>query len=185
MKGILPIIAVVIAGIAFYFYIDPTYTEIKQLRKEEATLSAALTRALELQATRDQLLSRYNTFNPEDLARLEKMLPDHVDNVRLALDMDSLAASYGMRIRNVSIEKQDETKRPAARQAQAVGPDERTYESMALSFTVTGQYDTFRAFLSDLERSLRLVNLEQLSFSSTETGLYDFTITLRTYWLKP
>ena len=184
MKGILPIIALVIAGLAFYFYIDPTYKEIQTLRAEEATLSAALTRALELQATRDQLLSRYNTFNPEDLARLEKMLPDHVDNVRLALDMDSLAASYGMRIRNVSIEKPDE-KKPQGRKTQVVGPDERTYESMALSFTVTGQYDTFRTFLADLEKSLRLVNLEQLSFSSTDVGLYDFTVTLRTYWLKP
>lgn len=184
MKGIFPIIALVVAGIAFYMYIDPTYTQVKELRKEEATLSAALSRALELQATRDQLLSRYNTFNPEDLARLEKMLPDHVDNVRLALDMDSLAASYGMRIRNVSIEKQDE-KKSSTRKAQTVGPDERSYESMALSFTVTGQYDTFRTFLTDLEHSLRLVNIEQLSFASTESGLYDFTITLRTYWLKP
>lgn len=184
MKGIFPLIAVVIAGVVFYFYIDPTYAEIRELRKEEATLNAALSRALELQATRDQLLSRYNTFNPDDLARLEKLLPDHVDNVRLALDMDSLAAQYGMRIRNVSIEKADEKKTPA-RQAKAVGPDERMYESMVLSFTVTGQYDTFRTFLADLEQSLRLVDIESVSFASTDVGLYDFTVSLRTYWLKP
>lgn len=184
MKGIFPILALVIAGVVFYWYIDPTYGSIRDLRKEEATLNAALSRALELQATRDQLLSRYNTFNPEDIARLEKMLPDHVDNVRLALDMDSLAAQYGMRIRNVSIEKVDEQKNKS-RQTKAVGPDERSYESMVLSFTVTGQYDTFRTFLADLEQSLRLVDIESLSFSSTEVGLYDFTVALRTYWLKP
>lgn len=184
MKGVFPIVAVVIAGVVFYWYIDPTYTKIKDLRKEEATLNAALTRALELQSTRDQLLSRYNTFSPEDLSRIEKMLPDHVDNVRLALDMDSMAAQYGMRIRNVSIEKQEEKAKPS-RQTKSVGPDERTYESMVLSFTVTGEYDTFRAFLNDLEKSLRLVDIEGLSFSSTDQGLYDFTIALRTYWLKP
>lgn len=184
MKGIFPIIALVVAGVVFYFYIDPTYAQIKELRKDEATLNAALSRALELQATRDQLLSRYNTFSPDDLARLEKMLPDHVDNVRLALDMDSLAAQYGMRIRNVSIEKVDE-KKVKPRQSQAVGPDERMYESMVLSFTVSGQYDTFRTLLTDLEKSLRLVDIESLSFSSTEVGIYDFTVSLRTYWLKP
>lgn len=184
MKGIYPIIAVVVAGLVFYFFIDPTYTEVKQLRTEEATLSAALTRALELQSTRDQLLSRYNTFSPDDLSRLEKMLPDHVDNVRLALDMDSLANQYGMRIRNVSIEKEDEKKSTRPKQ-QVVGPDERTYESMVLSFTVTGQYATLRTFLTDLEKSLRLVNIESLAFTSSDNGLYDFTIALRTYWLKP
>lgn len=184
MKGVFPIIALVVAGVVFYFYVDPTYTQIKELRKEEATLNTALSRALELQATRDQLLSRYNTFSPEDLARLEKMLPDHVDNVRLALDMDSLASQYGMRIRNVSIEAPDE-KKTKSRQTQTVGPDERTYESMVLSFTVSGQYDTFRTFLTDLEQSLRLVDIESLSFTSTDVGLYDFTVSLRTYWLKP
>lgn len=182
MKGILPVIAVVIAGALFYFFIDPTYTEIKTLRVEEATLNAALSRALELQATRDQLISRYNTFAPEDLARLEKLLPDHVDNVRLVLDMDGIASQYGMRIRNVAIEKQEEKKKARAQQ---VGPDERTYESMLLSFTVNGDYDTFRTFLSNLEESLRLVDVETVSFSASDTDFYDFTIGLRTYWLKP
>ncbi len=183
MKGILPAIAVLVAIGIFYWYTDPTYAEIKELRVEESTLNQALDRALELQETRDQLLSRYNTFRQEDIARLEKLLPDHVDNVRLVLDMDSLAARYGMRVRNVSIEKQD--LKSAAAQAQVVGPDERTYESMALSFTVTGEYDTFRQFMLDLERSLRLVDVEGIAFSSADSGLYDYTVTLRTYWLKP
>ncbi len=183
MKGIFPIIAVVIAGVLFYFFIDPTYAKIKELRAEEATLNTALSRALELQATRDQLLSRYNTFSPEDLARLEKLLPDHVDNVRLVLDMDGMATQYGMRVRNVAIEKQDEKKKST--RTQQVGPDERTYESMVLSFTVTGDYSTFRSFLKDLEQSLRLVDVESVSFNATDTGLYDVTVGLRTYWLKP
>jgi Tfp pilus assembly protein PilO len=183
MKGIFSIIAVVVAGFLFYLYIDPTYTEIKVLRAEEATLNTALSRALELQSTRDQLISRYNTFSPEDLARLEKLLPDHVDNVRLVLDMDSLASQYGMRVRNVAIEKQDDKKKTT--RTKQVGPDERTYESMVLSFTVTGDYSTFRSFLKDLEQSLRLVDVESVGFAANDTGLYDVTVGLRTYWLKP
>jgi Tfp pilus assembly protein PilO len=184
MKGVFPVIAVVLAGVLFYLYIDPTYTAVKDLRAEEATLNAALTRALELQQTRDQLLSRYNTFAPDDLSRLEKFLPDHVDNVRLVLDMDGMASAYGMRVRNVAIEKpQEDKKKP--RQGQVVGPDERMYESMVLSFTVTGEYDTFRQFMVDLEKSLRLVDVEGVSFTAAESGLYDYTVTLRTYWLKP
>lgn len=182
MKGVLPVLSIAISVALFWWYIDPTYAEVKELRVEEATLNQALDRALELQTTRDQLLSRYNTFSQNDIARLEKLLPDHVDNVRLALDMDSLAAQYGMRVRNLSIEKQDpKVKSPT----QTIGPDERTYESMVLSFTVTGDYDTFRQFMLDLERSLRLVDIEGITFTSAESGLYDFTVALRTYWLKP
>lgn len=181
MKGIIPIICIVIAGCLFYWYIDPTYAAIKELRAEEATLDQALDRALELQETRDQLLSRYNTFAPNDLARLEKLLPDHVDNVRLILDLDGIASRYGMRVRDVSV---DDPKRTQS-VADAVGPDETTHESMILSFTVSGQYDTFRQFLINLEQSLRLVDVEGIAFTSSDSGLYDFTVSLRTYWLKP
>lgn len=184
MKGVIPILALLIAGGAFYFYIDPTYTEIRTLREEESTLKLALDRARELQTVRDQLISRKGAFSTSDLERLEKMLPDHVDNVRLALDMDSLAAQYSMRIRNVLVEKTGDTRATAARQVQ-VGPDERAYESMRISFTVSGPYATFRSFLADLETSLRLVDVESLSFSATDTGVYDYTVSLRTYWLKP
>ncbi len=183
MKGIIPVICIVIAGALFYWYIDPTYAEIRDLRVTEGTLDGALSRALDLQQTRDQLLSRYNTFSQDDLTRLEKLLPDHVDNVRLVLDMDSMASQYGMRVRNVAIENPQ--KSAATQQIGTVGPDESQYESMLFSFTVTGQYETFRQFLADLEKSLRLVDIEGVSFSSADNGLYDYTITLRTYWLKP
>ncbi|MBU6310627.1 type 4a pilus biogenesis protein PilO [Patescibacteria group bacterium] len=184
MKGIIPILALIIAGGTFYFYIDPTYAEIRTLREEETTLRLALDRARELQEVRDQLISRKGAFRTEDLERLEKMLPDHVDNVRLALDMDSLAAQYSMRIRNVLVEKQTSPRATAERQVQ-IGPDERLYESMRISFTVSGPYATFRSFLADLETSLRLVDVESVSFSATDSGVYDFTVSLRTYWLKP
>lgn len=180
MKGILPVLCIVVAGFLFYWYIDPTYTHIKELQKQQATLNQALDRALELQQVRDQLLSRYNTFSQSDLDRVNKLLPDHVDNVRLILDMDGIASRYGMRIKNVSIDD------PRKQQSQnAIGSSDAAFESLALSFTVSGEYATFRQFLGDIERSLRLVDVEGVSFTSAETGLYDYAVTIRTYWLKP
>ncbi len=180
MKGVIPIVCVVIAIALFYWYIDPTYASIKELRAEETTLNQALDRALELQQTRDQLLSRYNTFAPNDLDRLEKLLPDHVDNVRLILDLDGIASRYGMRVRDVAFED------PRKGQSTAeLGPDESRYESMIVSFTVSGSYDTFRQFMLDIERSLRIVDIETLNFTSGENNIYDFSVALRTYWLTP
>ena len=52
---------------------------------------------------KQSLLSRFNAFKTEDLDRLRKLLPDHVDNVRLILDLDNLAARHGMALQNVVI----------------------------------------------------------------------------------
>lgn len=180
MRALLPLLFIVIAAGIFFGFIDPTYQRVKTLRAEEANFDQALTRSKELQQVRDQLLSRYNTFPQSDLERLEKLIPDNVDNVRLILDFDALASAYGMRIRDVELETNDSR---AARGQ--VGSDENRYDSLILSFSVTGTYDTFRAFLSDLEESLRLVDVTAISFTANTTGVYDYSVAVKTYWLKP
>jgi len=180
MKLFLPILFLILSAALFFWYIDPTYARVKDLLAAQAELDQALTRSRELQDVRDQLLSRYNTFPQEGLADLEKLVPDHVDNVRLILDLDSMASKYGMRVRNVNTES--DTRR---QEAGELGPDDLPYESVILSFTVTGPYPTFRQFLTDLERSLRLVDVVGLQFGASDNGIYDFTLRVKTYWLKP
>ncbi len=180
MKILLPILFVAVAVGLFMGFIDPTYDRVKVLRAEEAEFDQALDRSRELQEVRDQLLARYNTFPQEDLGRLERLVPDHIDNVRLILDLDSMATKYGMRVRDVSIENQVERSERGE-----IGPNENNYESVILSFSVSGPYDTFRTFLADLEKSLRIVDVVGLSFTADNTGLYEYTIAIKTYWLKP
>ena len=180
MKLLTPIIFLIIAGAIFFWYINPAYLALKVTLAKEGELDSALTRSQELQGVRDQLLSRYNTFAPPDLVRLQKLIPDHVDNVRLILDLDSMATRYGMRVQNVAIEGE----KSRSNRGQ-IGPGDTPYESLILSFTVSGSYETFRQYLADLERSLRLVDVVGVSFKSNENGIYDFTISIKTYWLKP
>ena len=180
MKTLFPILFVIVAGGLFFGFISPTWSNIKVLREEEAKYNDALDKSRLLQETRDQLLSRYNTFSPSELTRLEKFLPDNVDNVRLILDIDSIAGRYGMRIRDVILSS--DTSRTELGQ---IGPDETRFDSRIVSFSVTGSYTEFRAFLEDLEQSLRLVDVTKVSFSATDSGVYDYSVAIKTYWLKP
>jgi hypothetical protein len=200
MKLFLPTLLIILAGVIFFWYIDPTYASITALRAQESQYDEALSKARDLQAIRDQLLARYNTFSQTDLERLQKLLPDHIDNVRLILDLDSMASKYGMRVRDVSIDTTGSgvtaTKvvaaaggsvggSAAAPASQQLGPSSQPYESVILSFSVSGTYDTFRQYLSDLEKSLRLSDVIGVSFVPTDAGIYDFTVHLKTYWLAP
>jgi len=181
MRALLPVLFVVIAGGIFFGFIDPTFSRLKDIRAEEVQFDQALTRSKELQQVRDQLLSRYNTFSANDLDRLEKMLPDNIDNVRLVLDFDAIASRYGMRLRNIALEKTSDIRASQGR----VGAGDSAYQSVVLSFSVTGGYDSFRSFLEDLEQSLRLVDVSSISFGASPSGLYDYSVSINTYWLKP
>jgi Tfp pilus assembly protein PilO len=200
MRAIFGILALVIAGGVFLVYTQPTYNTMQQTQAQIAQYDAALSKATELQQLKQTLLARDNAFDPNDLDRLQKMLPDHVDNVRLVLDMDNLATHYGLALQNVDVSGATTPTAPtASAQTAAVaaigGAAGTKYDSLTLHFSTQGTYATFTQFLQALESSLRVVDLVTLSISPAGTQQvagqavsgepkYTYDITIRTYWLK-
>jgi Tfp pilus assembly protein PilO len=189
-KTIISIIALVAAGAIFFTYTKPTYDAVKVSSAQIAQYDAALSKAAELQQLKQTLLSKYNTFNPADLEKLSKLLPDHVDNVRLILDIDSLAGKHAMAIQNVVVSSAH-TANASQTAIGTVSASKQKYDSLTVRFTTQGTYERFRTFLDDMQKSLRIVDLvsltiTQASAGATPTGgpLYNFDVVLRTYWLK-
>lgn len=197
MKNIIASLLIVSAGGLFYVYVSPTYEEIKALRVEKAEYDDALADSQKVQEKRDELLERYNTdFSPNDLESLEKLLPSRVDNIRLIIEIDGIAAKYGMVLKNVQVSASAaDTSGSADFPNQAMpGAEAPSYGTAQFSFEVSGSYETYRSFIKDLEYSLRIIDLREISFaaekndSDAKTGRtgfdrYDFKTAIETYWL--
>ena len=171
----------------FIFYTMPTYDGVQALKTENESYDLALDKAAELQRLKQSLLSRYNSFNPQDMERLHKLLPDHVDNVRLVLDLDNLGAKHGIALQNVVVSRPSGS--DTAQGESVIGPSRQQFDSVTMSFATVATYEAFQAFLLDLEDSLRIVDIIDLSIENDATlegaqPLYRFNIVLRTYWLK-
>lgn len=180
MKNIISILLILAAIALFAFFTNPRFAEVQTLADEVAQFDDALERSKELISLRDALLSRYNSIPTQDINRIGTMLPDSIDTVRLIIDIDALAARYGMSLANISIGSADE---PAVRGG--IGPTGSAFGKLTLSFTVASTYDRFHAFLGDLERSLRILDITSISFGSpTAAGVTPYNISLTTYWLK-
>lgn len=178
MKAILPIILIASSVAIFVFFTNKTYVEIKDVKSEISDYDIALGKSREVLRKRGALAEEYKQFSQTDLDAIKKILPDHVDNIQLILDMDGIARSKGMELKNIKIDEEKPSKDGA------LGPQKNTYGSILVSFKTTGSYENFLAFLEKLEQSLRIVDVTALSFKSTDTGLYDYSVTLKTYWLK-
>ena len=185
-KTILSLVLVGGAIALFFFYTKPTYDSLTALQQKITQYNLALDKAAELQRLKQSLLTRYNSFNPVDIEKLHKLLPDHVDNVRLVLDLDTLASKHGLALQNVVVSAASDT--DAANSEAIIGPSLEDFGAITLHFATTGPYDRFVEFLTDLERSLRVVDIVELKMDPTQgTGSetnYRYDITLRTYWLK-
>src|SRR3989344_5311519 len=157
MSNIISIVLILASIGLFFGYVDPTYAEIREQNGEKTDYDRALNNSKQLQAERDKLLD--------------------IDNVRLILDVDEMAKKYGMRIRNFKTE--------ATEKNDTIGASNSPYGTLTLSFSTTAPYNTFLAFMRDLEQSLRLIDIASVEFASSDIGdLYDYKMTVKTYWLK-
>lgn len=181
MRLVVPIILIVAAIGLFALYTNQTYQRSKALGAQVAAFDEALTRAQELKSRRDELLSRRNTFSSDNVQKLERILPDNVDNIRFTIDIQNIAARHNLALKNVGLGTVSDSK--AKRSALSVGSSGDPVGSAEISFAVVASYDDFLAFLQDLEHSLRIVDVENISFKTSESGRYEFSLTIRTYWL--
>ena len=210
MRSILSILGIILAGGIFFIYTKPTYDAIQATQIQIAQYNGALDKATKLQQLKQTLLSRYNSFSPNDLTRLQTLLPDQVNNIGLILDLDTLANQFGLSLENVNIGSSDSSSSGVGASAPAtgvttLGSQSQQYDSLDVGFTVHGTYSQFIQYITSLETSLRIVDLVGLTVagggastsgtnspasltgnvaSSTDNIVYTYGVVLRTYWLK-
>lgn len=178
MSNITSIVLILISVGIFFGFIDGEYAKVLEIKKDQASLNETLKNAVNLDSQYQAKITSFDAIKDENKEAIEKMLPSSIDNIRLIIDLDEGIAwkNYRMRVRNFKAET------TAARDS--IGTDRKAYGTLSMSFSTTGSYDSFIAFLGSLERSLRLIDVTGLQFAANDSGLYDFSVTARTYWLK-
>ncbi len=172
------IILFVLAGGIFFGFTDSRYASVRALQDESSKLERAREKMLELNEERDSITNERNQFSADDLDRLQKALPDNVDNVKLVNDLNGIAEDYGMVVRNATVSFSKDT-------SGDIVIDEKAYGVVSVQFAVSGEYQTFLSFLRKLEQSLRVVDVVNVSFSSEGNDtFYEYLVSLKTYWLQ-
>ncbi len=182
MKNILAIFFIIGAFALFFFYSNPHYEETANLKQDILNYSQALENAKALRTIRDEQYDNYIKILPSQQKDLEKLIPDNVDNIKLIIDMSRIANRFGLEMRDISIDQSQNAQKTAA--AKVASTNEQGTGTISLTFSINASYDRIMQFIDDLEHSLRLVDITSLSFNATKEGTYNFSMTLRTYWLK-
>ncbi|MBP6858034.1 MAG: type 4a pilus biogenesis protein PilO [Candidatus Pacebacteria bacterium] len=187
MRQLFLLIIIAVSIGAFVTLVVPRYKEVQVMRADVASFDSRLATADRLKQSREELIARYNSISKTDLDNLKILLPDTVDNIRLIIQLDSLATKNGMSsLRGVEYDAlKTEPQKTLENQPVAT----KSYGEFTMSFTTTGQYKNFLSFISDLEQNLRLVDISAVQFnvSEGEKSLGDslsYKITIKTYWLK-
>ncbi len=190
---------------------NPMYSGIKELQAQSSSYDEALKNSKALENERDKLTTKDNAIDPDDKIKLQKLLPDHVDNIRLILEIEQIGLPYSMTLKDVKYNSTTDSTKTTGGEAggattQGGGTvvlDGKAYGAWDLEFSTTGTYSNFLSFIRDIEQNLRIVDISSITFasdtssltgnkvgttvaapsvSSPQTYKYDFKI--KTYWLK-
>lgn len=170
MKTIFPLILLGASVAIFLGVTQPIYERALAIRDESGLYNDALDKIKELQRIRDNVLGQFNSIPQEEADRLEKMVPETVDNVRFVRDLDTLARRNALSLTDIQTQVTDRGETSAA-------------GILTVSFRTRGSYETFNRFLRDLEQSLRLMDIIQLTVAVGTTGT-EYGVTLQTYWFN-
>jgi Tfp pilus assembly protein PilO len=180
MKNSTAFILILISAGLLYVFILPQYDQIGTLQANQAQYQNILQNVSALEAKRDELLVTYQNIPQQKVDELSKVLPDNVDTVSLAMNLDTIASHYGISIKSVQTAK-DNTNNSSTIVVGATSP---TYGSVTFNFSFISTYSNFRKFMLDIEKSLRITDIQSVSFQSTTNGLYEYQVSIKTYWLK-
>lgn len=184
-KNVTATILIVLAVGVYLTFTSSRWQEVKAIRAVNAEYIQAISNADELIKVRDQVLANYNAFSAEDRDRLNKIVPDTVDNIRLIIDLNNVASRRGVTLQNVKAGTEGESPTTVVRVS-----DDASYiptpilDTVDVSFNVSAPYTQFIAFMRDLESNLRIMDLKSLTISADDSGTYDFGVELTTYWLR-
>lgn len=185
MRNLLPIILIVLSIGLFYLYINPSFMNVQTLIGTEHQYQDALSKASELGARRDQLLTKYNSFSQDEINRLNRILPDSVDTVKLITDLDSVAGKYGITLHSINVTQ------ALLDNSQSINTNEASttpYNTTTINFGFSATYPNLVLFLKDMEKSLQMVDIKSVSFDVPQGGLsanmYNYNVSLDTYSLK-
>jgi len=174
---VLPFLALLIAAGIIFGYIQPAYSG--SITANNAAIKAdnqALAAAADYKLKENELASKKNSIDPADLIRVTTLIPDSVNNVQLVLDLNALAARSNITLSNIDVKGgASATDDPSAQ-----GP----VGSVDLTLSAAGTYPAFRTFLAGIERSARLLDIQQLAIGGSDNGVYSYQMSIRLYWLR-
>jgi len=197
MRFVMPVILIGIGLVAFFMFTNPIYNNITELRAQVASYNGALSNSKSLENERDALTTKENAIDPANLAKLQKLLPDNIDNIRLILEIEQVATPYNMVLKDIKYNATDTTGAATSTTGVVQGGGasqtvNKDYGVWDLEFSTTGTYNNFLNFTRDLENNLRIVDISSIQFSSATSSAfnsassdsYQYDFKIKTYWLK-
>lgn len=162
-------------GLAF-----PQWSQVVVLRDEARALENAVKEGDQAITFMNELLERRNKISEADLQKLSRMIPSGSTKEFVLLELDGIASRSKVFLTSLNF---SDVARVSRDKEVGLGITPGALQELGASFTVLGSYEEFRAFLSALENTIRLTDVDTINFSSDSVNLFQFSLQAHSYYV--
>jgi len=179
MKQILLSIIFIAGAVGVFFgWTQGTLDQIAAINDDKKSLEDVLSRFYELRKTKNDLTEKYNSIRAEDINRLEEIIPYSANEGELIVEFENLTRDHGLLLKQINISPEQEKK------SSVLVLEEERYKDVPITLTIDGSYFSFKEFLASVEKSLRIIDIESISFNAGGLDSYEFVISAKAYFKK-
>ena len=196
-------IVLVVLTLGYFFVLQPQISSIVSSNASLNTINAKDTAAQKLANDIEALTKSFNNLEASrnsDLQKLNSIVPQGEQLAELFVLAEKLAQRRGMSLNSIdvsSLEEKTEKKELPKDSKQASSPEitpsvatDQNLQALSINMAVAQTiadpnldvYTEFKNYLDDLESSVRLLDIESVSFSGAEGGLLSMNFTIKTYF---
>lgn len=198
MSGKIIINALIAAGLGLVVWLAalPAWTRVAELRTEAALKK----KSIDLER---QVIEKLNSVNQvldsqkSNVERLEQAIPSFEFKPEMISIMENLASQNGLNLFRVDVESasDDTSARTPSSRALVLSNKEMT-KVLDVEISASGNYGAFKNWLGAVERSLRLIDITDISFTVSQNKtaegeitaavdpVIDYSVNMKTYILK-
>lgn len=171
---------IILTLIIGYVFIYPIFGDLSVLLSEKQKYNYSLEMAKNIENKKNELLAEFNNISAADKKSIETVLPNSLDFVRLVSQIDAVAANYGISISEISLKEISSFAGNSIEEAQPP----KTYQSSMIGFSFDAPYDKFKVFLSELGKSLQILDIRSVKLDVKKGEVYSYNVEFETYWLE-
>ncbi len=186
-KFFLAIFLIIGTGIIGFFYLRPEWQKFQSLRQENTELQHISEEFDSLTAQRDSLIREINAISKEQRDTISQALPEGAGAADLMVDLETMTKNRELILKRIdlsgTVEGKSGTKQPSPAGIIASAQPKGAILEFPVLLNISGPYESFKGFLQDLEKKLRLIDIQEISFIAPPQGrTFDFNLKLKTYF---
>lgn len=180
---LLNIFLLMFSGVIYFFFINPVYTGVGslwtpekgiiQLRTDKQRYTSTLDQVGTIVAQAGTLKKEYAGVTDEEKAKMQMMVPNSIDKVRLLSEITNIASQSGTTLDTLNV-------------SDLKSYGDKAVGAYTVTFSIKATYPRFKEIMRNYETSLRLFSTESVAFSASEkeTDPITFNVRMMTYYMK-